>query len=46
MIVLADHTSPRERGLWQGLVNIMYAAGTAAGAPIGASTCTLVPSKS
>ncbi|KAL1611919.1 hypothetical protein SLS60_000142 [Paraconiothyrium brasiliense] len=34
-ILLSDVVSLRDRGTWQGYVNIIYAAGSAAGAPIG-----------
>ena len=34
-ILLSDVVSLRERGTWQGYVNIIYASGAAAGAPLG-----------
>jgi len=34
-ILLSDVVSLRERGTWQGYTNVIYAAGSAAGAPLG-----------
>ncbi|KAF2752063.1 MFS general substrate transporter [Sporormia fimetaria CBS 119925] len=34
-ILLSDVVSLRERGTWQGYINIVYASGAAAGAPLG-----------
>ncbi|KAF1974368.1 MFS general substrate transporter [Bimuria novae-zelandiae CBS 107.79] len=34
-ILMSDVVSLRDRGTWQGYINIIYAAGSAAGAPIG-----------
>lgn len=34
-ILLSDVITLRERGKWQGYINIIYAAGAAAGAPLG-----------
>jgi MFS family permease len=34
-ILLSDVCTLRERGTWQGYVNIIYAAGSSAGAPLG-----------
>ncbi|KAI1078440.1 MFS general substrate transporter [Whalleya microplaca] len=34
-ILVTDLVSLRDRGVWQGYINIVYAAGVAAGAPIG-----------
>lgn len=34
-ILLSDVVSLRDRGTWQGYINIIYAAGSAAGAPLG-----------
>jgi len=34
-IIFSDVVSLRERGTWQGYINIVYAVGSAAGAPIG-----------
>jgi MFS family permease len=34
-ILLSDIVSLRDRGTWQGYINIIYATGAAAGAPIG-----------
>lgn len=34
-ILVTDLVSLRERGVWQGYLNIIYAGGVAAGAPIG-----------
>ncbi|KAK7756208.1 hypothetical protein SLS62_001801 [Diatrype stigma] len=36
-ILVTDLVSLRDRGVWQGYINIVYAAGVAAGAPIGGS---------
>ena len=34
-ILLSDIVPLKERGLWQGLINIVWAAGSATGAPVG-----------
>lgn len=34
-ILISDAVSLRERGQWQGYINILYASGAAAGAPLG-----------
>ncbi len=34
-ILVSDIVPLRDRGLWQGYINIIYAAGTATGAPLG-----------
>ncbi|KAF2224596.1 MFS multidrug transporter [Elsinoe ampelina] len=34
-ILMSDTVSLRERGTWQGYINLVYATGAAAGAPIG-----------
>ncbi|TKX21031.1 MFS transporter-like protein 122 [Elsinoe australis] len=34
-ILLSDTVTLRERGTWQGYINIIYAAGAASGAPLG-----------
>ncbi|KAF2691722.1 MFS general substrate transporter [Lentithecium fluviatile CBS 122367] len=34
-ILLSDVVSLRDRGTWQGYINVVYAAGAAAGAPLG-----------
>jgi MFS family permease len=34
-ILLSDVVSLRDRGTWQGYINVVYAAGSAAGAPLG-----------
>jgi MFS family permease len=34
-ILLSDVVTLRERGTWQGYINIIYASGSAAGAPLG-----------
>ncbi|CZT15559.1 related to transporter (major facilitator superfamily) [Ramularia collo-cygni] len=34
-IILSDVCTLRERGTWQGYINIVYAAGASAGAPLG-----------
>jgi predicted MFS family arabinose efflux permease len=34
-ILMSDIVGLRERGTWQGYINVMYAAGAAAGAPLG-----------
>lgn len=34
-ILLSDVVSLRERGTWQGYINVIYASGSAAGAPLG-----------
>jgi MFS family permease len=34
-IMLSDIVPLRERGTWQGIINIIYAAGAGIGAPLG-----------
>lgn len=34
-IMMSDIVPLRERGLWQGIINIIYASGAATGAPLG-----------
>lgn len=34
-ILLSDLVPLRERGVWQGYINILWAAGTSTGAPLG-----------
>lgn len=34
-ILLTDLVPLRERGLWQGYINIIFALGTSTGAPLG-----------
>lgn len=34
-ILVSDIVPLRERGVWQGYINVIYAAGTATGAPLG-----------
>ena len=34
-IMISDIVTLRERGVWQGIINIIYAAGAGAGAPLG-----------
>jgi len=34
-ILVTDLVSLRERGVWQGYINIVWAAGLSAGAPVG-----------
>jgi hypothetical protein len=34
-ILLSDLVPLRDRGVWQGLVNIVYATGSGVGAPLG-----------
>jgi MFS family permease len=38
-ILLSDIIPLRNRGTWQGLVNISYACGASAGAPLGGLLC-------
>lgn len=38
-IILSDIVPLRERGTWQGIINIIYASGAGCGAPLG--TCSL-----
>ena len=34
-IMMSDIVPLRERGVWQGIINIIYAAGAGCGAPLG-----------
>lgn len=34
-IMMSDIVPLRERGVWQGILNIIYAAGAGCGAPLG-----------
>lgn len=34
-IVMSDIVPLRERGVWQGIINIVYATGAGVGAPLG-----------
>lgn len=34
-IILSDIVPLRERGLWQGYLNLIYSMGTSSGAPLG-----------
>ena len=34
-IMMSDIVTLRERGVWQGVINIIYAAGAGIGAPLG-----------
>lgn len=34
-IIMSDVVSLRDRGVWQGIINIIYALGAGLGAPIG-----------
>ena len=34
-ILMSDIVSLRERGTWQGIINIIYATGAGCGAPLG-----------
>ncbi len=38
-IMMSDIVPLRERGTWQGIINIIYASGAASGAPLGKPTC-------
>lgn len=40
-ILLSDIIPLRERGVWQGVINIIYATGAGAGAPLGTKTLAL-----
>lgn len=37
-IMMSDIVPLRERGTWQGIINIIYASGAASGAPLGRPT--------
>jgi MFS family permease len=41
-ILLSDIIPLKERGVWQGLINIIYAGGASAGAPLGGILADLV----
>lgn len=34
-ILMSDVVTLRERGVWQGIINIIYASGAGCGAPLG-----------
>lgn len=34
-ILMSDLVPLRDRGLWQGIINIVYATGSGVGAPLG-----------
>lgn len=36
-ILMSDIVPLRERGVWQGIINIIYATGSGTGAPLGSS---------
>jgi MFS family permease len=36
-ILMSDIVPLRERGVWQGIINIIYATGSGIGAPLGSS---------
>lgn len=36
-ILISDLVPLRDRGLWQGIINIIYASGSGIGAPLGKS---------
>lgn len=38
-ILLSDVVPLRERGTWQGYLNILYAIGASSGAPLGGILC-------
>lgn len=37
-ILMSDIVALRKRGVWQGIINIVYASGAGAGAPLGIDT--------
>lgn len=37
-ILMSDLVPLRERGVWQGVINIIYATGSGTGAPLGKSS--------
>jgi len=37
-ILMSDLVPLRERGIWQGIINIVYATGAGIGAPLGRSS--------
>ncbi len=39
-IMMSDIVPLRERGVWQGVINIIYAAGAGCGAPLGMQLAT------
>lgn len=39
-ILMSDIVPLRDRGVWQGIINIIYATGAGAGAPLGTKTLT------
>ncbi|KAF1951731.1 MFS general substrate transporter [Byssothecium circinans] len=41
-ILLSDVVSLRDRGTWQGYINLIFAAGSAAGAPLGGLTAETI----
>lgn len=40
-ILMSDLVPLRERGVWQGIINIIYATGSGTGAPLGTETQAL-----
>ena len=38
-ILMSDIVPLRERGTWQGIINIIFAAGAGCGAPLGMTSC-------
>ena len=41
-VMMSDIVPLRERGTWQGILNIIYASGAGIGAPLGTSYSQLV----
>ena len=39
-ILMSDIVTLRERGVWQGVINIIYASGAGVGAPLGMGKCS------
>ncbi len=44
-ILFSDVIPLRERGTWQGYINIIYASGAAAGAPLGGKASLVLERK-
>lgn len=40
-IIMSEVVPLRDRGVWQGVINIIWATGSAIGAPLGRSSCPL-----
>lgn len=38
-IIMSDIVPLKERGVWQGIINIIYAMGAGIGAPLGGILC-------